>query len=280
MVQTNNYFETINKKYGEINKAQLATKLLSEHTDLETAVVNILGATGIAGFKFNLPKREQVKMQAEATDHYIDTNQAVQDHIALKPITITLNGLQGDYFYSVNQIEDMLAQVVPTLSLVKQFLPKISAATKQIKTKYYETLKTKAFVKSTYEKETNIFDNVSSGLDAVMFNHQDLFSLVQQLYKLKSPQTRAFFFFEALWKSRAIFSVETTWKRYDNLILTSVTPLRDENADITDFTITLKQLGFTTSLYKNYNNVAGRLRNQLAETAKKGLDKGREVPAV
>lgn len=280
MVQSENYFEIINKKYSEINKSELATKLFNEHTDLESAVINVLGATGIAGFKFHIPKQEQIKMQAEVTDHYIDTNQAVQDHVALKPITISLNGYQGDYFYSVNQIEDTIAAVVPTLSLVKQFLPKVSAATKQIKAKYYQTLKSKAFVKSIYDKNTNILDNISSGIDAVLLNNQDLFKLAQQLYKIKSAQTRAFLFFEALWKSRAVFSVETTWKRFDNMIITSITPLRDENADITDFTINLKQLNFTTSIYRNYNNTAGRRRNQLAETAKKGLDKGREVPTI
>lgn len=280
MVQTNDFFQTVNKKYSEINKTQLATKLLKEHTDIEEAVVNILGSTGIAGFKFHIPKREQIKMQAEATDHYIDTNRPVQDHIALKPITITLNGLHGDYFYSVNQIEDMLAKVVPTLSLVKQFLPNLSDATKQVKEKYYKNLKAKAFVKSTYDKNTNIYDNVSSGLDAVLLNREDLFYLAQQLYKLKSAQTRAFFFFEALWKSRAIFSVETTYRRYDNMVITSAIPLRDENADITDFTLTFKQLNFTTSLYRSYENVAGRLRQQLAQTANKGLNKGREVPTT
>lgn len=280
MVQTNDFFQTINKKYSEVNKTQLATKLIKEHTDIEEAVVNILGSTGIAGFKFHIPKREQIKMQAEATDHYIDTNRPVQDHIALKPITITLNGLHGDYFYSVNQIEDMLATVVPTLSLIKQFLPNLSDVTKQVKEKYYKDLKAKAFAKSTYDKKTNIYDNVSSGFDAVLLNREDLFSLAQQLYKLKSAQTRAFFFFEALWKSRAIFSVETTYRRYDNMVITSVTPLRDENADITDFTLTFKQLNFTTSLYKSYENIAGRLRQQLAQTANKGLDKGREVPTT
>lgn len=290
MVQTNDFFQTVNKKYSEVNKTQLATKLLKEHTDIEEAVVNILGSTGIAGFKFHIPKREQIKMQAEATDHYIDTNRPVQDHIALKPVTITLNGLHGDYFYSVNQIEDMLAAVVPTLSLVKQFLPKLSDATKQIKTAYQKNLEIQKLVNKDiadlaggsdiYYKDLDRDDKTRSALDAVLLNRQDLFSLAQQLYKLKSAQTRAFFFFEALWKSRAIFSVETTYRRYDNMVITSATPLRDENADITDFTLTFKQLNFTTSLYKSYENVAGRLRQQLAQTANKGLDKGREVPTT
>lgn len=280
MVQTQDFFETVNKKYSEINKTQLATKLLKEHTNVEEAIVNILGNTGIAGFKFHIPKREQVKMQSEATDHYIDTNRPVQDHIAMKPITITLNGLHGDYFYSVNKIEDILAAVVPTLSLVKQFLPKLNEATKQVKLKYNETIKAKAAVKSIYDKDINFNDKFSSALDAVLLNNEDLFSVAQQLFKLKSAQTRAFLFFEALWKSRAIFSVETTWRRYNNMIITSAIPLRDENADITDFTLTFKQLNFTTSLYRSYENAAGRLRQQLAETAKKGLDKGREVKAI
>lgn len=266
-----NFFNSVNNKYNVSTKLDNTKNfLLKESVDVGTAVVNVLGATGIAGFKFHIPKTEQVKLQADITDHYTDLNNPVQDHIALKPVEITLTGLVGDYFYSVNQFENMLANVVPAISLVKQFMPKLTPATMFVKTKFNKSdTKIKVDKNGIIQADTN--KNITT------YNSMNLFSLFQELYKLKSAQTRAFFFFEALCKARAIFSVETTWKRYDNMTLLSVIPLRDENADITDFTVTFKQLNFTTSLSRSLENAAGRTRDELAEIANKGVDKGKKV---
>lgn len=253
-----------------------AIQLFKESVNIHEAMVSVFSSTGIAGFKFNIPKTEQIKMQSEVTDHYIDTNNAVQDHIARRPVTITLTGLQGDYFYSVNQIEDTLAKVVPTLALVKTFLPKLQAATEQIKA-FEKPYKDKLAQLSLQKQQTNNpyvsnWDRLGTAWDTL--NGQDLFTLMQQLYKLKSSQTRAFLFFEALWKSEGIFTVETTWRRYDYMVITDLTPVRDENADITEFSVTFKQINVTSSLVTNLNNKAGRTRQQLAQVNNKGVDKG------
>lgn len=289
----NSFIEKQNEKYAQINKEDYAKSLFKENVNVGEAIVNILSNTGIAGFKFNVPQREQVEMQSEVTDHYTDINRPIQDHIALKPITITLNGLHGEYFYSVNRIEDALAKVTPTLSLVKQFLPRISPQVMKAKMRYQENLKTTltgyAFNMSGYSDWDGKFTNKEQSLirktalkDTLMdeLNDVDLFQTMQDLYKLKSSQTRAFLFFEALWKSKARFTVETTWKRYDNMVITSVKPLRDENADITDFTLSFKQINRAVTEVTNLKGAAGRLSQQLAQTNKKGLDKGKEVKTI
>lgn len=258
----------LNQQYGELNKTQLATQVLKENVNIGEAIINIVGATGIAGFKFNVPEREQIKLQSEITDHYTDINNPVQDHIAHKPIMITLTGLVGEYFYSVNEIEDLIAKITPTLSLVKQFIPKLPASTKQFLAKKYSNITKKEvpeILKSTDDKDLNAFD---------------LFSLFQNIYKLSSRQTRAYLFFEALWKSKARFSVETTWKRFDNMVVESITPDRDNNADITSFTIVLKQLSFTQTKVNSVENVVGRMKEMLSKTQNKGIDKGQKVETI
>ena len=105
----------------------------------------------------------------------------------------------------------------------------------------------------------------------------DLFTLFQSLYKLKSPQTRAFIFFEAMWKSGARFSVETTWKRYDNMVIQSVTPKRDNNADITEFTVVCKQVDFTSSQVETIEEYKNRTQLQKAQITNKGAVKGIQV---
>lgn len=269
-----NFFNSVNSKYNVSTKLDNAKNfLLKNGVDVGTAIVNVLGATGIAGFKFHIPETELVKMEAQVTDHYVDTNSAVQDHIALRPVEITLTGLVGDYFYSVNQIEDFLANVTPAISLVKEYMPKLAPATMYIKSKFNKST-------TAPKVDKNRIINGEASLNTHTYNAMDLFSLFQELYKLKSAQTRAFFFFEAMWKARATFTVETTWKRYDNMTITSLQPTRDENADITNFTITFKQLSFAENLTETIENYAERMKAQKAKTVNKGIDKGEQVETI
>ena len=105
----------------------------------------------------------------------------------------------------------------------------------------------------------------------------DLFALFQSLYKLKSAQTRAFLFFEAMRKARATFSVETTWKRYDNMAIQSLSAKRDNNADITEFSITFKQLEFTETKVESLEEYKNRMEQQKSKVINKGAEKGEEI---
>lgn len=285
--------------YGAEEAKVSALQLFKESINIRQAMVSALSNTGIAGFKFNIPEREQIKMQSEVTDHYIDTNNPVQDHIAKKPVEITLAGLEGEYFYSVNKIEDLLAKVTPVMRLLPAYLPRFQAATYQLKNfnkDYTQRITTLSEGKqNTSNPNVTTWDKIGTVWDTL--NGQDLFRTMQDIYKLKSRQTRAFLFFEALWGGTqgykyvyknddnkkefvyvptppAIFTVETTFRRYDNMVITNLTPMRDNNADITEFSITFKQINITSSLVTNLQNRAGRNRQQMAQINNKGVDKG------
>ena len=267
-----NFLYNLDTKYSQIKQTDLVKDLFKDTINVGEAVVSILGNTGIAGFKFHVPQSEQVKMESEITDHFMDNNSVLQDHIARKPVTITLNGLQGDYFYSVNRIEDALALITPTLSLVKQFLPKLRNITMQLHLK-------KTSAKYTYNQKTGQLETKIEA-NKQNFNAVDMFKIFQEMYKLKSAQTRAFFFFDAMWKSKALFSVETSWKRYDNMCIQNLIPIRDKNADITEFNITFKQISRAQTKYEDLKNAAGRTRQQLMKTQNKGTDKGQKVETI
>lgn len=286
MTLLTSFISNINKKYSSADPIGLAKNFFKDNVNVGEAIVSVLNNTGIAGFKFHVPQREQVKMESEATDHYVADSSVVQDNIILKPVTITLTGLQGEYFYSVNQIEDTIANIKPVLTLVQQFVPKLSAATMQAKlgwAKYQESLnagtginaKTNIDAAKTLAQNTSLLQKATLLWNSI--NGVDLFKLFQDLYKIKSPQTRAFLYLSSLWQAKMCFSVETTWKRYDNMMITSLVPVRDENADITDFTVTFKQIRTTASLVTNLYDKAGRLKQQSASVTDKGVVKGKEV---
>lgn len=275
-----------NNVYGKSNPIDFAKQFFKDSIDVGTAVVSVLSNTGIAGYKFHIPQTEVIKMESEVTDHYTDSNAVLQDHIARRPVTITLTGLQGEYFYSVNEVEDNIAKIVPSLTLVTQFIPKLTnaAMSKKIEwANYQKSLNLGAGISANQNVDLTktLAQNTSLLSKANMMwnelNGVDLFKLFQDIYKLKSAQTRAFLFLEAMWKLNKPFSVETTWKRYDNMIITSLQPVRDNNADITEFSVTFKQINFAQTRYESLNNAAGRTRQQLFKTVSKGLEKGEEV---
>lgn len=276
----NALFSNLNKIYGTLNRTELANVVIKNATDAGNVIVNFLSNTGIAGFKFHIPQTEAIKLENDITDHFTETNSTIQDHIAQKPITITLTGLVGDYFYSVNQIEDMLARIVPTLTLVKEFLPSVSAATAFLKSKKINTFNSlKSKIASKYSgNETEAFKlNASTSVAAADFSYMDLFALFQQLYKLKSAQTRAYIFFECLWKARGLVTVETTWKRFNNMAVQSISVRRDNNADITDFSATFKQISTVSTLTETLDEYKNRMEQQKAAIEDKGEDKGEKI---
>ncbi|MBQ5900604.1 MAG: hypothetical protein IIW86_01955 [Clostridia bacterium] len=278
-------FNLFNKLHGSIDGKAIIRETIKKSINVGEAVINVLEATGIAGFKFHIPQTEQVKFESEITDQFTDINTPIQDHIALKPVTITLTGLVGEYFYSVNQIEDFLAQITPTLKLVEEFMNREYTITKQIKSKWHNYITNAPQpLKIDYTGFKSSSKLIESGIskDRYKFNTNiyDVFSLFQELYKLKNAQTRAFFFFEALWKARMPISVETTWKRFDNMVIMSVTPKRDNNADITEFSVTLKQINTTQSRVERAEEYANRYGQQKATPVDKGETSGEKISSL
>lgn len=269
------WYDGLNSKYGISSKAAVlkngAKDFFGKLVEPGKAVVSVISATGIAGFKFHVPQSEEIKFESDITDHYTDENEAFQDHIALKPIIITLTGYQGDYFYTIHPIESAVALVTPTLKLVQEYIPKFSAIVQQIKGK------PKVSELVSVDKAGNPISTLQGGLTANKnaLNAVDLFKFFQNIYKFKSAQARAFFYLEALWKAKTPFSVETSWKRYDNMVIQSLVPKRDGNADITDFSVTFKQVNFAATQVKKLEG-AGR-KSILDSDVIKKIDKGEEV---
>lgn len=264
--------ESLNTELNASNKKKIAIKMLKGTVDAGKAIVSILEATGIAGFRFHVPESEMIKLENDVTDHYIENNTAVQDHIAQRPVSITLTGYVGEYFYSNHKIMDTLSAIVSTVRLVSEFLPTFSSFVQGVKKRQLATLSAKMLYgddsKLTLKEKFNILK------EEIDLNNVDLFALMQSLYKFTSAQTRAFLFFEALWKARKLFTVETSWKRYDNMVIQSIQARRDNNADITEFSVTFKQLAFTQTLTESIQEYTNRMEQQRAKVTNKGLVEG------
>ena len=65
--------------------------------DIDPTTPQNVGITAIyngkkEGFLFDLKEDYRLSLNSDITDHYVENNRAIQDHIALKPITIEVSG--------------------------------------------------------------------------------------------------------------------------------------------------------------------------------------------
>lgn len=269
---------------------QQAISFLKE-SDIKGAIVSVFDSTGIAGFRFNVPKMEQVRLSNDITDYYSDSNTVFNDHVAHKPVTVTVSGLHGDYFYSVHKIRDMISEIGTTMKLVAAYRPQLGSVQNQLRSKwenYRKQVEAANFSKlANYDLyDTSTYGNISLKQKADLFfnefktyNGIDLFSLFQELYKFKSAQTRAYLFFETMRMADKPFTVETRWKRFDSMYIQDVAITGEDSADISDFQVTFKQMNFTHTQVININ-AAGRTQQQYWEETNKGLDKGTKVETI
>lgn len=273
-----------------ISIIQQAISFLKE-SDIKGAIVSIFDSTGIAGFRFNVPKMEQVRLSNDITDYYSDSNTVFNDQVAHKPVVVTVSGLQGEYFYSVHKLKDMISGVGTTLKLVSQFKPQLGAIQNQLRQKWnnyqkqvetinynklanYDLYNPSTYGNVTLKQKANLLFNQFKTYDGI-----DLFNLFQELYKFKSAQTRAYLFFETMRMADKPFTVETRWKRFDSMYIQDVIVTGEDTADITDFQVTFKQMKFTHTQALKIN-AAGRTQQQYWQETNKGLDKGTKVETI
>lgn len=253
-----NVFELGVKKRGISEDALSRFKDLSKlAVEAGKAIVNIVGLHGIAGFQFHIEDESSVILESEITDNYLENNTAVQDHIALKPVRVTLRGFEGEISYSPRPLLTATLKVTEVLTLVTRYLPKIQKLDQQLD-KTYRGL--------TGKDTASASDN--------FLNLYNLYKEFQNLWFLTKAQARAFLFFEALRNSRAIFSVTTPYRRYDNMVIETIKAIQTgQTKDISDFTLTFKQLKFTTTQTLGQVS-AERRKAQTTLSASKGVIKG------
>jgi hypothetical protein len=240
-------------------------QILDDAIAASKSFVNLTGAVGIAGFVFDISSDSVVELDSEITDHYVESGNPVEDHIALKPEKVTLSGFCGEYRNIVNDSKSSLQKVAEKLITVSSYLPPLNQAANSI----YNLLNNK---NST---DVNLGDVIDVGTD--------LFKAYRNINIPGDNQTEAFIFFEALRNSRATFTIQTPYRYYTDMAIESLKAVQSGTTkDESSFEITFKKIRFvntkTTSLSESIiENAQGRLKNQISSVVNKGLTKGKEL---
>jgi hypothetical protein len=214
---------------------------------------------GIGGFVFDYEGETSLQSVAEITDHYTEANVAIHDHIAIKPIRITLRGYAGEVVQQEPQ------GLVGALNLLQNKLTTVDA---------YLGKYTPGMIGKIQGVVTKA-QNITTTIDQTLSRVNNVVGLFTGANPADTAQTKAYNWLYALQTTRQVFVVETPYGPLDNMVIETLSFIQPESTKYwSDISVTLKQLRYvevpnTTQLFNG-----GRLANQATAKVTQGATKG------
>ena len=232
------------------------------------SALSLIGATkallspspveGIGGLIFDLPETESLQLKAQITEHFVEDNSAMQDHIAISPRSITLTGKVAELVLTKSEIQKYAESVITKLAALGILAPGMSQSAAKLLAQYQRT---EQAIKQTLAQLKNA---------AALFSGEPAKNKQQEYY----AQISGMFY------GRGLFSVETPWCTLKNMAIESVSFEQDESTkDWSSVTVNLKEIQLAKTKTITGKIQQGRLAAQAAPTAEKGKVGDKSVAA-
>ena len=196
---------------------------------------------------FNYEGEQTATMTSDVTDHFIENNTAIQDQVALKPNVITTHGFVGE-------LNDIFPGIPQTFNELESKLVTISSYTPQLSLTALLALQT---AQQAYQVVSNLAKSAVSTYASI--NGQGQQSVINGsgisnsnpalINNLTQTQQQIYFAqFYGYWSNRTLFTVQTPWAVFQDMIIQSLHVIQDETTNtVSDFNVTFKQLRFAAS---------------------------------
>lgn len=222
-------------------------------------------------FLFNYEGEQTVTVESDITDHFVETNSAIQDQIALKPEIITTHGFIGELNNVVPFGLQTLKKAAEKLTAIGSYAPQLSV-TAQLA--YNE-----AFL--LYQVGTNAVNAAVSAWSSVGnldSNGQSVIGSngLETSFEIANTQNKQQTAFQQLygyWRSRTLFTVQTPWAVFQNMAIRSLRAIQDaETRVITDFEISFKMIRYASTIATagTPTSLSGRASTQASGTTNLG----------
>ena len=214
-------------------------------------------AKGIGGFVFDYEGHTQAELRAEITEHFTENNTSINDHIALKPIKITLKGYVGELVQAApTGLTGILGAINNKLDVVDAYLghytpgmvQKLRAATTQIQ-------------------------NVATKINNAVSRVKNVVGFFTNASPAPTKQELAYQQLSNMFAEKLIFSVVTPFNFFDNMVIEGLSFMQDEDTKSwSEITVTVKQVRFATLEYTQFdpNDFHGRAMAQAQDQVDKG----------
>lgn len=208
---------------------------------------------GIAGFLFDIPQETSVSYSAQITDHWLESNTAIQDHVAIEPLKITCTGVVAELVWTKSKVAEYAETILNNLAPIGILSPSLSLQAQESIAAAEALLNNAQSVLNQAKTLTGLFDGDLAGLN---------------------NQQKAFIKFENLFLARTSLTVETPFKTYENMLIESFEGTQNEDTTTqSTFSLSFKQIS-TVSATRNTGKLVGRIAKQAGPVIEKGTEQG------
>lgn len=210
------------------------------------------GVAQIDTFAFDYQLSNQVVLENEVTDHWLENNTGVQDHIAVKPNIIVLRGYVAELVLKISTVAAILGVVQNTLTQAGAYLGSYTPGAAQA-------------LQAAITQAQNVETQISQALSRAA----TLASLIPGAPPTLTRQQSAMAQLSAYRDARVFFTVVTPFQVYSNMTILSVDATQPEKSkDYSDITVRMKQLKFVNP--KNKSGIAANSAKIAALNAQYG----------
>lgn len=187
-------------------------------------IVAPIAQFGLAGFRFDIEGSTETSLTADITDHYVEDNSTLQDHIAIRPERLVLNSVVGEQvFVDGLEIVSDAQELLRKLIVLDAYLPELTRGAEQAREL----------------AQTDFLDLSADSLDSL----QNLWELTRNLNPGATRQQQSYLYFKALFQQRIPIAVQTPYGYMVNMAIEGVTATQgEETIYISSFTLTLKKI--------------------------------------
>lgn len=234
---------------------------------------------GIGGLLLDVIEEDQVEVTSEVTDHYVETNTSIQDHITLAPEMVTLHGVVSELALirkPTTSPSASWAQVsqaaqrdpLPTIYNISSagqtdnlanmsMSPVFTAGALQAKADFSVPDYPPSGVLGKYESQCSVIGSTKGKKQEDVFNY---------LYQI--------------WKGRQFVTVETAWGIWPNMVIQSLRSEQPkESRQQSEFWVTFKSIRFAEDIRVQYTPTAAeRTEAQKSEVVPLGNGGQTEEP--
>lgn len=219
---------------------------------------------GIAGFTAFVRVSESYRLTADAPISPVEDGSFLNDHIILKPLTITINGDVSDVHVKRSEdVKEYLRAQAEVGNLVSQYAPPATQA---------QLSKISALANTARDVVIKIENAISAGKQAITyFGNKDT--------ETKGLMEQFIDTMEALHFGKQVISIDMPYRRLENMVITSFTSQTDNEADSISFTIEAQQIMLAGIDFVQVEKPSPGVNGQLDKMSDKGAQEGSKVEA-
>ena len=199
---------------------------------------------------------EEVTLESDITDNWVEDNSTMQDHIGLKPVSITLSGYVGELKTTPRTEEKAVYETTSSITqAVSPFLPSLTTQSQYIFNRAQE-------VYDIYKKANQTVDRIENTLAKIPVPEE------------ASKQQQAFGKFYEMWTTRQLSTVYTPFGAFNSMAIEKINAKQSEDGVyVSEFSVTFKKVRIAQAISVTAKKRAGRAANTLSDQVDKGVKK-------